>query len=278
MHKPIGKSVASPESLMSSVLRALFRALISFVHPRMLWLAIWPFLLAILFWSVVGWTFSGPALGALHDALFGLTLIRWVEGAFQWFGLASLLALLVPILYVGLLLSLAVATALLILGTLAMPLVVDHVAARHHPTLTRRYGGSVAGSLLNALVVIIIFIVGWVVTMPFWLILPLAFVLPWFWWAWLMSRVLPYDALAQHASSEERQIILSRHRRGLLLVGFAVAALNFVPPLFFVAPIYAGLTFTHYALDALERLRKTDPGPVVDARDAVGRMTFERIS
>ena len=261
---------------MSSVLRALFRAVISLLHPRMLWLAIWPFLLAALFWGVVGWNFSGPVLAALHDAFFGLALIQWVEGSFRFFGLAWLLEVLVPLFYLVVLASLSVVTALFILGTLAMPIVIDHVAARHHPTLERRHGGNAWVSLANAAGGALIFLCGWLVTMPLWLFLPLAVLLPWFWWAWLMRRVFSYDALVQHASAEERVLLINQHGGELFVVGLAVAAMNFVPPLFFVAPIYGGLAFTHFCLEELERLRGVSEVPRLAARDAIGRMILER--
>jgi hypothetical protein len=260
---------------MTPLARAIFRALISMLHPRMLFLAVWPFLLSVLFWGIIGWLFKSAVLSALHELLFGLTLIQWVEGTFHWFGIGWLLEWLVPLVYLTLLLSLAVATALFIIGTLAMPIIVDHVAARHHPTLERRYGGGVWYSLANTLVAAVIFLLGWIITMPLWLFLPLAVLLPWCWWGWLSYRILSYDALAQHASQSERAQLVDLHRPRLLALGMVVAAFNFVPPLFFLAPIYGGLAFTHYTLEALERLRRPSEVARKSAADAIGHMTLE---
>ncbi len=242
--------------------------MVSLVHPRMLWLAVWPFLLSVCLWMVIGWALKSTVMPVLHDLLFSMTLVRWVEGAVHYFGLDALLMLLVPMLYVTLLLSLAVATALFIIGTLAMPIVIDHVAARHHPQLERRHGGGAVSSLANASVAVIGFLCGWIITMPLWLFVPLAFLLPWFWWGWLTRRVLSYDSLAIHADAQERAQLSQRYSRSYLLLGLGVAAMNFIPPLFFVAPIIGGLAFTHFSLEALESLRR-EQAPAVASSGTV---------
>jgi hypothetical protein len=221
----------------------------------MLWLAIWPFLAALVLWGTLGFIFREPVLEALHDLLFGLELTHWVEATFRLFGIEGVLVVIVPILYGTLLLALAIVTALFIIGTVAMPAVVEHIAQRNYPRLERKSGGSLTGSISNALASTGLCVVGWIVTMPLWLLLPMAILFPWFWWGWLTKRILRYDALAAHASPEERHELYRRHRTGFAVLGFGVAALNFVPPLFFIVPIYSGIVFTHFGLRALEALR-----------------------
>jgi hypothetical protein len=148
-----------------------------------------------------------------------------------------------------------VLTALIIIATVAMPTVVAHVGGRDYPTLALKRGGSYLGSLGNALWVGIVFTIGFIVTLPLWLIAPLAFLLPLLWWGWATSRMFRYDALVAHASAEERATLFARHGRSFLAIGTIVSLLNFVPPLFFLVPVLGGLAFTHYGLHALERLR-----------------------
>ncbi|MGA2550505.1 MAG: EI24 domain-containing protein [Burkholderiaceae bacterium] len=261
---------------MKLVATALFRAVLTQLHPRMLWLALWPFLLALLFWGAVGFWFRDEALSALHDVIFGLELTRWVEALFRFFGLEGLVLFLVPILYGFLLLALTIVTALLVIGIAMMPTVVGHVASRQYPGLVRLHGGSFFVSASNAVFSTVLFLLGWIITMPLWLILPLAVLLPWFWWAWLSMRILRYDSLAQHASAEERRILYHKHRIGYFAIGLATSALNFVPPLFFLAPIFSGIGFTHYSLLCLGELRGgafgAEPahssGPAVPPTDA----------
>ncbi len=146
-------------------------------------------------------------------------------------------------------------TALIIIATVAMPTVVAYVGGRDYPTLATKRGGSYLGSLGNAVWVAIVFIVGFTLTLPLWLIAPLAFLVPLLWWGWATSRMFRYDALVVHASAEERATLFARHGKAFFALGTLVSLLNFVPPLFFIVPILGGLAFTHYGLHALERLR-----------------------
>lgn len=241
---------AQPVPTMRLILKALGRAIVSQLHPRMLWLAVWPFLAAALVWGVIGTLYSEEGLGALHRLLFENAVGSRVETVLHWVGLSAIL--IVPVLYVFLLIVLAIVTALLIIGLVVMPAVVGFVSERNYPQLARRGGGTSWGSLGNSLAALGVFLVGWVVTFPLWLFLPLAVLLPWFWLSWLNLRIMRYDALAQHASVEERARLYAEGRVGFWVMAAAAAGLNFVPLLFFVAPIFSGLLFTHYGLALLE--------------------------
>ena len=241
---------------MNDIFRALGRALVSQFHPRMLWLAIWPFLVAFLFWGVVAWLFRHDALGALYALAADLAWLNWIDAGFAFLGIDGVTRFLVPFIYLALVFAAMILTALLIIATVAMPTVVAHVSQRDYPNLARKRGGSIAGSGLNALWVSIVFIVGFVLTIPLWLFAPLALLLPLLWWGWATSRMLRYDALVEHASAQERETLFDRHGKSFFVIGTTVSLLNFVPPLFFLVPILGGLAFTHFGLDALERLRR----------------------
>ena len=57
------------------------------------------------------------------------------------------------------------------------------------------------------------------VSIPLWLIPPLILILPPLIWGWLTYRVMAYDALADHASVEERREIFKTQRMPLLAIG-----------------------------------------------------------
>ena len=240
---------------MNDIARAMFRALVSQFHPRMLWLAIWPFLVALLFWGVLGFLFREPAVDGLARIASQSALGSWIEAGFGWVGVAGGLYVLAALLYIALVFALMVLTALLIIATVAMPAVVEHVASRDYPTLARKNGGTWAGSVANALWISVVFLIGFVLTIPLWLFAPLALLVPLLWWGWATARMFRYDALVVHASSEERKTLFARHGKAFFAIGTLVSLLNFVPPLFFLVPILGGLAFTHYGLHALERLR-----------------------
>jgi hypothetical protein len=256
---------------MNDIFRALGRAIVSQFHPKMLWLAVWPFLTAFVLWGVLGFAFRGPAIAWLADTVGGTALGGWIDAGFGWIGVDRGLGFLMGLVYAGLVFAAMVLTALIIIATVAMPTVVAWVGGRDYPTLVTKRGGSYLGSLGNAVWVGLVFTIGFIVTMPLWLIAPLAFLLPLLWWGWATSRMFRYDALVAHASDDERATLFARHGRAFLAIGVLVSLLNFIPPLFFLVPILGGLAFTHYALHALARLR-AERGEVAPAVVVEGAM------
>ena len=101
-----------------------------------------------------------------------------------------------------------------------------------------------------------LFIVGWLVTLPLWLVPGLGIVLPLFWMAWLNRRTFAYDALSLHATREE-WLHLRRQRANVLIwLGLIMALLTHVPLLGLFAPSLAALAYIHFCLEALRRLRQ----------------------
>ena len=115
------------------------------------------------------------------------------------------------------------------------------------------------------------------VSVPLWLIPPLILVLPPLIWGWLTYRVMAFDALAEHASKEERVALLRRHRSSLLAIGvitgymgaapsllwasgalFVVAFVILVPIAIWIYTLvfaFSSLWFAHYSLSALQGMR-----------------------
>jgi hypothetical protein len=100
-----------------------------------------------------------------------------------------------------------------------------------------------------------VFAVGWLLTLPLWLVPPMAIILHVFWWAFAFSRMLRVDAIVDHASPQERRLLLERHNVSFWIIGLICSLINLLPPLWIVLPVYGSLVYAHYGLDALERLR-----------------------
>ena len=105
-------------------------------------------------------------------------------------------------------------------------------------------------------------------------------VLPPLLWGWLTMRLMSYDVLAKHASTEERDLLLDKYRWALLTMGIVSGMLGAVPTFFwatsalalvlfpivsFVALwvyslifVFAALWFSHFLLDALQTLRQEE--------------------
>lgn len=236
-----------------SIFTSLLYGLANLLHPRMLWLMVWPMLVALVAWGAVAvafWTRIALWLAEL--------MRRWLEPAAGFvrldFGDAALIAahvvlflLFVPLVYI---------TALFILGVFGMQKMVDHVAARSFPALERRRGGGTAGSAWNGMVAIAGMGAMFLVSLPLWLLPPLWPLIPVVILAWGNQRLLRYDALAEHADGQEMAGIFRDRRAGMYLLGLLLALAAYVPVVGFIAPVVFGLAFIRYLLGALHESRQ----------------------
>ena len=220
----------------------------------MLWLMLWPMLVAGGIWGTVAF-----ALWARTALWLASTFQQWLESAATLthidFGSATLflahlllLILFVPLVYL---------TALFILSLFGMQQMVEHVARRAFPNLERRGAGGMAGSAWSAVGALIGMAALGLVSLPLWLIPPLWPLIPLGIFAWANQRLLRFDALAEHADPEEMAQICRERRGALYAMGLLFALLAYVPLLGFFAPVLFGLAFIHYLLGALSvrRLR-----------------------
>ncbi|WP_141104257.1 EI24 domain-containing protein, partial [Noviherbaspirillum denitrificans] len=182
-------------------------------------------------------------------------------------------SVLVPLIAMWVLLPLMILTALVFVGTLAMPIIVRHIGSRHYADLEKRRGGSVLGSLWVATYSFVIFAVLWLVTLPLSLFPPLTFIIQPALWGWLTYRVMAYDALAEHADAQEIRDIMRIHRWPLLLIGAIAGSMGAAPTLLWLGGalsviffpllaagaiwlyvlvfVFTGLWFQHYCMGAL---------------------------
>jgi CysZ protein len=225
----------APMSLVGSLLYGLAHVL----HPRMLWLMLWPMLVSLAIW------------GALAIALWR-RLALWLAELLD-FGSAALIAAHVALVLV--VVPLVYLTALFILGVFGMPKMVDYVAQRSFPALERRHGGGLGGSLWNGVSTLGGMAILFVVTLPLWLLPPLWPLIPLGIFTWVNQRLLRHDALCEHAEREEMARIFRERRGALLALGLLLALLAYVPFVGFIGPVVFGLAFIRYLLAALQELR-----------------------
>ena len=100
------------------------------------------------------------------------------------------------------------------------------------------------------------FAAGWLLTLPLWLVPPMALILPVFWWAFAFSRMMRVDAIVEHASPAERRLLIQRHNGGFWVIGLICSLLNLLPPAWIILPVFSALVNAHYGLEALKRLRE----------------------
>jgi len=235
---------------------ALVFAIANLAHPRMLWLMMWPVLIAVALWGGAAYVFWAQLVLSLGELIRTWMetvtfFIRWDATAAALFAAKALiLVLLVPLIQL---------TAVAILGIFAMPAMVDHVASRRFPALERRHGGSFAGSVWNGLASLAGLAALALLSVPLWLFPPLWPLIPVAILGWVNQRVLRYDALAEHADGAEMKYIFRERRATLYVLGAALALVAYVPLVGFVAPVVGGLAFIHYLLGCLARMREGAP-------------------
>ena len=117
-------------------------------------------------------------------------------------------------------------------------------------------GDSFSASLWNSGWAAVLFVMGWLLTLPLWLVPGMGLVLPLFWMAWLNRRTFAYDALAVHATDAEWRSIRRTQGFPLLGLGLLMALLAYVPFIGLLAPSLAALAYVHYCLEALRGLRQ----------------------
>jgi len=147
-------------------------------------------------------------------------------------------------------------TAILLVAVFALPLLINLVAAHDYPDLGRHGENVFWGSLGNTLGAGAIFLIGSLAMLPLLLIPGALLVLPLLWSAWLNQRAFRFDALAEHATRSEMQLLVREDGRSFYMAGLATAAIAYVPLLNLLAPAFAALVFVHLGLAALRRRRQ----------------------
>ncbi|MHB1197993.1 MAG: EI24 domain-containing protein [Polaromonas sp.] len=263
---------------MNKLADSFWRAAMYCLHPRVIALSVLPVVIMGGLSLALGYFFWESALTLVRDNLDSFALVgtmgSWLEGL----GLSSLRAVLAPALLLFLAIPAIVIGTLLFVAMFMTPAMVALVGERRFPQLERKQGGSFLASALWSLGSTLLAVIALLVSIPLWLIPPLILILPPLIWGWLTYRVMSYDALADHASPEERRQIFTRYRVPLLVIGVLSGYLGTVPSLIWasgamfvvMAPIlvpvaiwiytlvfaFSSLWFAHYTLAALDQLRK----------------------
>jgi hypothetical protein len=262
---------------MTAVLDAFVRSLVYCLHPRVIGWSLLPFVLMVGIVSLLGYWYLDGVLAGVTQVLEAMNWLQVLWGWLESVGAGKLKTVLVPLVVIVLLTPVVLMASLFLVALLAAPWLVRWVASRRFPNLERAGGTSYLASVAWALMSIGGALLALAVTSPLWFIPPLVLVLPPLIWGWLTYRVMAFDALAGHASADERREIFHRHRWALLFMGvwagylgaapsmiwslgfMAVAMAPFLVPLsiwlYTLVFVFSALWFAHFCLGALQRLR-----------------------
>ncbi len=262
---------------MNLLMDSFFRALAYCLLPRVMAWSLLPLLLIGALALAGGYFYWELAVQTMQAFL---QAPGWLSPAWEWWqqqGLPDMSSWVAPALVLVLVTPLIVLVALLTVAFLMTPALVGLVGQRRFPTLERLQGGSLWQSVLWSLGSTLMALLLLLLSMPLWLIPPLVLIVPPLIWGWLTYRVMAFDALSEHASADEREELLRRHRMALLLMGVVCGYLGaapaivwasgvlFVAAFFILVPLaiwiytlvfaFSSLWFTHFGLAALQQLR-----------------------
>jgi hypothetical protein len=262
---------------MNLLLDSLMRSVADCFHPRVIVLSLLPLALMAVAALGLGYFYWQPAVAGVQELVMDWAWLAWLVGWLEGLGLSELSAWLAPVIVVALATPLIVVVVLCAVAMLMTPAMLEQVATRRFPLLVRKKGGSFWKGAWLALWTTLLALTALVLSIPLWLVPPLVLILPPLIWGWLTYKVMSYDALAEHASREERETLLRRHRTPLMAMGVLTGYLGAAPSLVWasgvlfvaLAPVLipvaiwiytlvfalSSLWFSHYALAALQALR-----------------------
>lgn len=224
------------------------------LQPRMLFALILPLVISvvsIIFLLIFAWN---PL-----DTWFYESASKWSwfqSAASSGWGFSAMSDWLSGILSFITLSAIGIVIGLASASIMVTPLAVKFISERYFPHLEKRGQHANTVSTFNAVKVSLIFVFGWLLTLPLWLIPFMSIVLSIFWGAYAFSQMSQVDAIVEHATAEERRYILSNHKKGFWIIGLICAALSLIPFMGLVMPVFSIIVCTHYGLKALDTHRK----------------------
>ncbi len=262
---------------MNPLIDSFWRAAAYCLRPGVIVLSLLPLLLICVASLLLGYFFWDNALDQVRLVLESSDFVNhgwaWLDSR----GLGRIKTVLAPLIVIFSVTPLIVIACLLVVALMMTPWLVRLVAQRRFPQLQALGTGSFVGGLLWSLASAALAIIATIISIPLWFVPPLVLILPPLIWGWLTYRVMAFDALAEHATDDERRLLLRRHRSVLLCMGVMTGFLGAAPSLLWASvalfaamfvillPLalwiytlvfaFASLWFTHYCLAALSALR-----------------------
>ncbi len=273
---------------------SFWRALAYTLHLRVMLLSLVPLVMLMVVALGWGYFYWEPAVAWVREGLEAWPLLQRFLTWAAAFGAARVGAAMAPLVVIFVITPVLILLCLLAVSLMMGPALVEMVAQRRFRHLERLQGGTLLVSVGWTLGSTLMAGVLMVLSMPLWWIPPLIFVLPPLIWGWLTYRVMAFDALAAHASREERIELFRRHRLWFMLMGvlsgfmgaapslvwasgalFAAAFVVLVPVAIWIYAVvfaFTALWFIHFGLAALQDLRRAS-----GAANATGTVPAEAL-
>ena len=234
------------------VTRVFWRSLAAVRNP-----ALWKLLaipMAVAIGSLIILLFM--ALQPLSAQFLSMAPATWLV-SIGWTGVADIFAWVAAWL---MLFAISYGLAALVSGLLIVAQLTDWLGRTSYPQLRRHGSDRTFQSAWVSGVSTLVYLAGWLLTLPLWLVPGLAFVLPVGWLAWFNARTLSFDALTNYADDLELQAVRKQCRGSFLILGAVGALMVHIPVIGFFAASFTALMFSVAALEALSLHRGQSDG------------------
>lgn len=237
-----------------TVFVALQKAFKTQFHPKMIQAIFLPFIVGVVLFAILMLLAWSPLKDWLYVSFSSWPWVQWLEHHWggetltQWSSYFIAFALIMAVSGIAGLASAAV---------FVTPMAIGLLSKKEYHDLEKKGVNANRISIFNAVKVSTIFVVGWIVTLPLWLIPMASAVLSIFWSAYALSQMCKVDGIVEHATSEERKQILHKHSKQFWMIGICCGLLTLIPFMGFVMPVYSILACAHYGLSTLREMRKS---------------------
>jgi len=234
------------------VTRVFWRSLASVRNPALWKLLMLPVAVAVGVFIVLLVT----ALQPLSAQFLLVAPATWLVGI-GWTGVAEIFAWVAAWLMIF---AISYGCAALFSGLVIVSRLVDWLGMSAYPQVRRHGSDRLVQSIWVSVSSTAIYLFGWLLTLPLWLVPGLAFVLPVGWLAWFNARTLTFDALTSHADDAELRALRRRYRGSFFVIGGVGALMAHIPILGFFAASFTALMFAVAAMEALSLARGQNDG------------------
>ena len=170
---------------MKLLIDSFWRSALYCLYPRVIGLSVLPLVLIVALSGILGYLYCDTAVTFVRA---WLDTSDWLDTVWRWFeevGLPDLKTVVAPLLVIFAFTPFVVVASLLAVSFMMTPALTRMVAERRFVGLQRKHGGSLLLSLWWTFFSLVLALGALVLTLPMWLVPPLALLLPAFIWGWL---------------------------------------------------------------------------------------------
>ncbi|WP_028357111.1 EI24 domain-containing protein [Brackiella oedipodis] len=242
---------------------ALLKALRSQLHPKMLFAVCLPIVVGLISLLILSFILYSPLN---HWLLNSVSQWGWVQWLMAHTGDFAITDWFIKIISGVTVMVFSAIIGFASASIFVTPMALNLLSQQDYTQLSKQGVNANTVSITNAIKVSAITIIGWLLTLPFWLIPFMPIVLSVFWGSYAFSQMGKIDAIVEHANKAERQLILDKYNGGFWLIGLVCALLALIPLVgLLVMPVYSILANTHYGLTALGFERQLRQTKVIEA-------------